>query len=603
MIRSDVILGGCYMAELKDTWDLTHMFENVQAWRAGMDEARALADELSAMQGTITKDADTLYLALSRNDKLGEKLTALFVYAKMYFDQNMANGEAKDIYESADSIYTAIAEKLSFLEPELLELTPEIFADYTTQNENLKLYGFMMEGLFEQKAHIFNQQIEEILSKMGALGNSFEKIYDDLTVNDIAYPEITTPEGDVMEVNNNNYQIALNHPDAAFRYEFFKKLLGVYGQHINTITSTYYGSVKNDVFVAKSRKYDSARAMALSGNHIPEEVYDNLIATVRKNAGPLQDYVTLRKEVLGLPEIHFSDLFVPIVPGVDRTYTYEEAQEIVLAATAVLGEDYTAVLKEAFENRWIDVYPAKNKATGAYAIHSYGYHPFSLLNFTGTLNDVFTIAHELGHVMHSYYSNQNQPYVYSDYCIFTAEVASTVNEQLLFDYLYKNSQSDAEKALLLCNQLDNIRSTMYRQTLFADFEHMTHKMVEQGMPLLPDVLCKEYRKLYEVYHGDDFVIDDVLTYEWARIPHFYRAFYVYQYATGISAAVSISKKILNGEPDAVANYRKFLTCGGSDYPINLLKIAGVDMAAPQPVEDTLNYFQEVLDELKPLLTK
>ena len=591
------------MAELKDTWDLTHMFESVQAWRDGMDEARTMADELAAMQGTITKNADTLYLALKRNDKLGEKLTALFVYAKMYFDQNMANGEAKDIYESADSIYTAIAEKLSFLEPELLELTPEIFADYAAQNEGLQLYGFMMEGLFEQKNHIFNQQIEEILNKMGALGNSFEKIYDDLTVNDIVYPIITTPEGEEIEVNNNNYQIALNHPDAAFRYEFFTKLLGVYGQHINTITSTYYGSVKNDVFVAKSRKYDSARAMALSGNHIPEEVYDNLIATVRKNAGPLQDYVTLRKEVLGLEEIHFSDLFVPIVPGVDRTYTYEEAKQIVLEATAVLGEDYTAVLKEAFDNRWIDVYPAKNKATGAYAIHSYGYHPFSLLNFTGTLNDVFTIAHELGHVMHSYYSNQNQPYVYSDYCIFTAEVASTVNEQLLFDYLYKNSQSDEEKALLLCNQLDNIRSTMYRQTLFADFEHMTHKMVEQGMPLLPDVLCKEYRHLYEIYHGDDFVIDDVLTYEWARIPHFYRAFYVYQYATGISAAVSISKKILNGEADAVANYRKFLTCGGSDYPINLLKIAGVDMAAPQPVEDTLNYFQEVLDELKPLVKK
>ncbi|MBQ5708005.1 MAG: oligoendopeptidase F family protein, partial [Peptococcaceae bacterium] len=427
------------MAELKDTWDLTHMFESVQAWRDGMDEARTMADELAAMQGTITKNADTLYLALKRNDKLGEKLTALFVYAKMYFDQNMANGEAKDIYESADSIYTAIAEKLSFLEPELLELTPEIFADYAAQNEGLQLYGFMMEGLFEQKNHIFNQQIEEILSKMGALGNSFEKIYDDLTVNDIVYPIITTPEGEEIEVNNNNYQIALNHPDAAFRYEFFTKLLGVYGQHINTITSTYYGSVKNDVFVAKSRKYDSARAMALSGNHIPEEVYDNLIATVRKNAGPLQDYVTLRKEVLGLEKIHFSDLFVPIVPGVDRTYTYEEAKQIVLEATAVLGEDYTAVLKEAFDNRWIDVYPAKNKATGAYAIHSYGYHPFSLLNFTGTLNDVFTIAHELGHVMHSYYSNQNQPYVYSDYCIFTAEVASTVNEQLLFDYLYKNS--------------------------------------------------------------------------------------------------------------------------------------------------------------------
>lgn len=598
MIQEEV-----YMADVKDTWDLTQLFESVSAWRDGMEAARALAEELSEMQGTITKDADTLYLALQRNDKLGELLTALFVYAKMYFDQNMANGEAKDIYESADSVYTAIAEKLSFLEPELLELTPEVFAEYAQQNEGLQLYGFMMEGLFEQKMHIFNQQIEEILSKMGALGNSFEKIYDDLTVNDIVYPEITTPEGDVMEVNNNNYQIALIHPDAKFRYEFFTKLLGVYAQHINSITSIYYGSVKNDVYAAKSRKYGSARAMALSGNHIPEEVYDNLIDTVRKNAGPLQEYVTLRKELLELPEIHFSDLFVPLVPGVDRTYTYEEAQNIVLAATSVLGEDYTAVLKEAFANRWIDVYPAKNKATGAYAIHAYGYHPFSLLNFTGTLNDVFTIAHELGHVMHSYYSNRNQPYVYSDYCIFTAEVASTVNEQLLFDYLYKNSQSDEEKALLLCNQLDNIRSTLYRQTLFADFENLTHKMVEQGMPLLPDLLCKEYRKLYEIYHGEDFVIDDALTYEWARIPHFYRAFYVYQYATGISAAVSISKKILNGEPNAVEQYRHFLTCGGSDYPINLLKLAGVDMASPQPVEDTLQYFQEVLDELKTLLKK
>ena len=587
----------------KDTWDLTHMFQNAAQWRDNLEEAKTLTKRLAAMQGSITKDADALYQALQCNDQLGEKLTALFVYAKMYFDQNMSNGEAKDLYETADSVYTAIAEQISFLEPELLTLTPELFTQYAAQKPELNLYQFLMDGLFEQKEHIFNQQIEEILSKMGSLGNSFEKIYDDLSVNDIQYPEIVTPEGQAMEVNNNNYQVALIHPDAQFRFDYFQRLLGVYKQHINTITSAYYGSVKNDVFIAKSRKYPSARAMALSGNHIPEEVYDNLIATVRKNAAPLQEYVTLRKEVLGLPDIHFSDLFVPLVPGTDRTYTYEEAQQIVLDATAVLGEDYTAVLKEAFSNRWIDVYPAKNKATGAYAIHSYGYHPFSLLNFTGTLNDVFTIAHELGHVMHSYYSNKHQPYVYSDYCIFTAEVASTVNEQLLFAYLYKNSQSDAEKALLLCNQLDNIRSTLYRQTLFADFENQTHQMVEQGQPLLPEVLCSNYRQLYEIYHGDDFVIDDVLAYEWARIPHFYRAFYVYQYATGISAAVSISKKILNGEPDAVKHYRHFLTCGGSDYPINLLKIAGVDMASPQPIEDTLQYFQQTLDELKPLLKK
>ena len=587
----------------KDTWDLTHMFQDAAHWRSQLEEAKSLAKTLSAMQGTIAADGQQLCTALQLNDTLGETLTALFVYAKMYFDQNMSNSEAKDLYETADSAYTAIAEQLSFLEPELLEITPEQFQQYVQQQPELKLYQFLMEGLFEKKEHIFNQQIEEILSKMGSLGNSFEKTYDDLTVNDICYPEITTPEGQTMEVNNNNYQIALIHPDAAFRAQFFEKLLGVYKQYINTITSIYYGSVKNDAFVAKSRKYQSARAMALSDNHIAEDVYDNLITTVRQNVAPLQDYVTLRKEVLGLPEIHFSDLFVPLVQDVDRTYTYEEAQQIVLDATAILGDDYTAVLKEAFENRWIDVYPAKNKATGAYAIHSYGYHPFSLLNFTGTLNDVFTIAHELGHVMHSYYSNKHQPFVYSDYCIFTAEVASTVNEQLLFAYLYKNSRSDAEKALLLCNQLDNIRSTLYRQTLFADFEHQTHQMVEQGQPLLPDILCSRYRDLYQIYHGEDFVIDDALTYEWARIPHFYRAFYVYQYATGISAAVSISKKILEGQPDAVKNYRHFLTCGGSDYPINLLKIAGVDMASPQPVEDTLQCFQQTLEQLKPLLKK
>ncbi len=591
------------MSNEKDTWDLTHMFQDAAHWRSQLEEAKSLAKILASMQGTITADGQQLYTALQLNDTLGETLTALFVYAKMYFDQNMSNSEAKDLYETADSAYTAIAEQLSFLEPELLEITPEQFQQYVQQQPALKLYQFLMEGLFEKKEHIFNQQIEEILSKMGSLGNSFEKTYDDLTVNDICYPEITTPEGQTMEVNNNNYQIALIHPDAAFRAQFFDKLLGVYKQYINTITSIYYGSVKNDAFIAKSRKYPSARAMALSDNHIAEDVYDNLITTVRQNVAPLQDYVTLRKEVLGLPEIHFSDLFVPLVQEVDRTYTYEEAQQIVLEATAILGDDYTAVLKEAFENRWIDVYPAKNKATGAYAIHSYGYHPFSLLNFTGTLNDVFTIAHELGHVMHSYYSNKHQPFVYSDYCIFTAEVASTVNEQLLFAYLYKNSRSDAEKALLLCNQLDNIRSTLYRQTLFADFEHQTHQMVEQGQPLLPDILCSRYRDLYQIYHGEDFVIDDALTYEWARIPHFYRAFYVYQYATGISAAVSISKKILEGQPDAVKNYRHFLTCGGSDYPINLLKIAGVDMASPQPVEDTLQYFQQTLEQLKPLLKK
>ncbi len=583
------------------TWDLTQMYPTIEAWQEDLKKAQIIADDILAIKGTITKSATNLYRALTLNDKLGEIVSALFVYAKMYFDQNMANAEAKNIYESADSAYTIIAEKLAFFEPELLELDSDIWQQYCAELEELKLYDFLIQNFLERKEHIFNTQIEEILSKMGSMANSFEKIYDDLTVNDITYKQISNPKGETICADNNNYAVALSNSDRNFRRDYFTSLLGIYKQHVHTIASAYYGSVKSDCFMAKSRRYPSARNMALSGLHIPEEVYDNLISTVRANAAPLREYVTFRKEKLGLDDIHFYDLFVPLVQDTDKKYTFEEAKDLVLKATAVLGEDYTKVLEEAFANRWIDVYPAQNKATGAYAIHAYGYHPYSLLNFTGTLNDVFTIAHELGHVMHSYYSNNNQPYVYADYCIFTAEVASTVNEQLLFDYLYAHSNSDAEKALLLTNQLDNIRSTLYRQTLFADFENLTHQAVENGLPLLPEKMCADYAELYHIYHGDDFVVDDLLTYEWARIPHFYRAFYVYQYATGISAATAIAKGIIEYKPNAVQNYRNFLTKGGSDYPIELLKIAGVDMASPQPIEDALEYFAELLAELKTLI--
>lgn len=585
----------------QNTWDLSLMYADAAQWRQDLTASQNLAEELIAMKGSITKSAANLLAALHINDALGEKISALFVYAKMNFDQNMADKTAKDIYESADSAYTLIMEKLAFFEPELLTMSKNDFERFVQEEPKLALYEFLISELLAKKAHIFDTRTEEILSKLGALGNSFEKIYDDLSVNDIIYPQIKAPNGQMITVDNNNYAVALSNPQRSFRAEYFNTLLNIYGQHINTLTSIYYGSVKNDVFVAKSRQYTSARAMALSGDHVDEAVYDNLISTVRAHTQPLQEYMALRKEKLGLETIHFYDLFVPLVADVDRQYTYEEAQELVLNATAVLGKDYTDVLKEAFANRWIDVYPAKNKATGAYAIDAYGYHPYSLLNFTGTLNDVFTVAHELGHVMHSYYSNQHQPFVYADYSIFTAEVASTVNEQLLFAYLYQHSRSDDEKALLLCNQLDNIRSTLYRQTLFADFEYQTHQLVEQGLPLLPDNLCDIYENLYRIYHGDDFVIDDTLRYEWARIPHFYRAFYVYQYATGVSAAVSIAKGLLSGKPEAVKNYRAFLTKGGSDYPIELLKIAGVDMATPTAIVDTLGEFQVMLKQLNSLL--
>ena len=334
---------------------------------------------------------------------------------------------------------------------------------------------------------------------------------------------------------------------------------------------------------------------------MPEEVYDNLIENVRAGVGPLQDYVSLRKKILGISDFHFYDFFVPIVPDVDRSYSYEEGKELVLKAAAILGEDYTTVMKRAVNERWIDVLPGKNKRTGAYSNSCYDEHPYMLLNYTDTLEDVFTLIHELGHSMHSYFSNQNQPVLDADYSIFCAEVASTTNEMLLYHYLLERAETKEQKTLLLAKHLDDIRSTFYRQTMFADFENQTHKLAEAGEPLTPTVLCGIHQKLNADYYGPEFVADQTISWEWARIPHFYRNFYVYQYATGISAAIAISRRILSEGQPAVDDYRKFLATGGSGHPIDLLRIAGVDMASPKPIQDTIADFSETLAQLKALL--
>lgn len=582
----------------KYSWDLSHMYPNIDQWKRDFNEVNGLLDKLLVYKDQVTSSAQNLYTTLKLRDELSLKLTSLYVYAKMCFDEDMKNPEAKDLYERVDALYTKISNSIAFLEPELITMEESTFNNFKNEVADLNIYNHMFEKLFKQKEHILSTEMEETLTQMSSLGSSFEKVYDDLTVNDADFPYVEDSKGEKIKATNANYSKALISQDRTLRKNFFKGLLGVYQNFINSITSTYYGSVKHDVYVAKLRKYKSSRDMALDLNFIPSAVYDNLISTVKDNSHVLQEYIAFRKEILGLETIHFYDLFVPLVKDIDKNYTYEEAQELVLEATKVLGEDYTSVLKEAFNNRWIDVYPGDNKVSGAYATGAYGHHPYSLLNFTGTLNDVFTIAHELGHVMHTYYSNKYQPFIDSDYTIFTAEVASTVNEQLLLRYLLNKTTDQNEKALLLSTHLDNIRSTLFRQTLFADFEYQAHKLVEEENPLTPNVLCDIHKELYRIYHGDVFTIDPELQYEWARIPHFYRSFYVFQYSTGISAAISLTKKILKeGEP-AVKRYREFLTKGGSDYSINLLKLAGVDMTSPQPILDAIDSFKETLNELK-----
>lgn len=579
------------------TWDLSPLYPSTSKWKEELAEIHNLLEKIAVKKGTITTSAHNLCETLSLMDQLELRLEHAGSYARMNFDVNMGDPQTKNNYEKIDNLFTKISDRLAFYAPELIQMTPAILEKYKKEVPALDTYSFMFEKLFQEKEHILSPQEEEILSRMDSLGGSFEKIYDDITVNDLSFPEIEGENGEKITANETNYRKTLNSYNRDLRKRFFQALLGTYGSQINSLTSTAYGNVKYRIFLAKTRKYPSSRHQALAQNHIPLEVYASLVETVRSNVHQLQRYIELRKKVLGYEDIHFYDLFVPLVKDINRKYTYEEAQTIVLEALSILGNDYLSVLKQAFAERWIDVYPNKGKASGAYANGIYGVHPYSLLNFTGTLDDLFTMAHELGHVMHSYYSNKHQPYINSDYVIFTAEVASTVNEYLLYRYLLNKSTDPQEKTYLLSMHLDNIRSTLYRQTFFADFEKQMHQMAEEEIPLTPEVLCSTYRKLYEFYHGPHFNIDEELTYEWARIPHFYMSFYVYQYATGISAAIALAKGILEQKPGALPAYLNFLTKGGSDYPINLLKNAGVDMSTSAPIIAAIQDFSQTLDLL------
>lgn len=582
-------------------WSLREMFPADEDWNREMEQASEVAKALAGRKGHLAENAEALAETAGLYLELEEKLYRLMVFANSNFDQNMADPAAKKLYETAQNQSTAIGEALSFMAPELMQYSMEDFNRYCEGKPELKEFAHFAEDFFARKEHILSDEMETLLVRMNDMGESFSKVFEDLTVNDMEFPMIQTLEGESIRANEANYAMALENSDPAFRRDYYKGLLGTYQKHINTLTSIHYGSVKNDCFTAKSRKYASARAAALFANHIPETVYDNLLETVRANVEPLHEYVAFRKERLGLDTLYFSDLFVPLVQESARKYTYEEAQKLVLDAVSVLGEDYTALIQKAFDERWIDVYPREAKRTGAYSTGAYKCKPYVLLNFTGTLDDVFTLAHELGHSLHTWFSNENQPLLYSGYSIFCAEVASTLNEQLLSRWLFEHSTSKEEKAMLLCKRLDDIRSTFYRQTMFADFEYQTHKLVEAGEPLVPETLCGIHRKLNEDYYGPELTVDEYLSCEWARIPHFYSAFYVYQYATGIAASTAIAHRIFTEGAPAVADYRKFLTTGGSGHPIDLLKIAGVDMASPKPVLDTIETFRTTLQELKALL--
>ena len=579
---------------LQYTWDLSFLYPTVTDWESDLKIIEKTAAELAAKKGIITSSAQDLWQTLNLMDKLEILFERAASYAKMNFDVNMADSAAKSNYEIIYNLSTKVSTQLAFYEPELIQMTPTLLQQYQQEIPELTTYSFMFEKLFKEKNHILSTQEEEIITRMDSLGGTFEQIFDQLSVNDLNFPEIKGENGEILQANETNYRKALNSYNRELRKAYFKSLLGTYGAHRNSLTTIAAGNIKHKVFQAQIRKYSSTREQALAKNHIPLAVYDNLINTVHHNVHQLQDYLKLRKKMLAYDTLHFYDLFVPLSKDINKTYTYEEAQDIVLNALSLLGNDYILVLKQAFRERWIDVYPQKGKTSGAYANGIYDAHPYALLNFTGTLDDVFTIAHELGHVMHSYYSNKQQPYILSNYVIFTAEVASTVNEYLLYQYLLQQTTNNQEKKYLLSMHLDSIRSTFYRQTFFADFEMQIHQMAEKDIPLTPELFCHTYRDLYAYYHGPDFTIDEELTFEWMRIPHYFSPFYVYQYATGISAAITLAQGILQQKPSALKNYLYFLTAGGSDYPLALLKNAGVDMSTSEPIITTIQDFSATL---------
>jgi oligoendopeptidase F len=580
------------------TWDLTHLYRNESDFNKDLDDIRTLMSDILSKKGRLAADAAGLLQVLQWHDRLGILLERAAGYARMSFDVDMGDPASKERYETMDNLLDKLSDQLSFVEPELLRTTPEAFDAFLKEEPRLETYRFSFEKLFQQKAHVRSESEEEILSRMGSLGGAFGKIYDDLVVNDLPFSEIPGEDGQPVLADEANYRKILGGYNRDLRERYFSALLNAYGSHVNAITSVLAGNVKSRVFAARTRLYPSSRHMALARNHIPIEVYDNLIATVRAQTEPLQDYLALRRETLGYDTLHFYDLFVPLTEDSNRAYTCEEARDTVLEALQILGEPYVQVLREAFSQRWIDVYPNKGKTPGAYANGIYGVHPYSLLNFAGTLDDLFTMAHELGHVMHSYYSNLHQPFVNSGYAIFAAEVASTVNENLLYRHLLKKAQNPREKNHLLSMHLDAFRSTLYRQAFFADFEMTLHHMAETDVPLTPQSLCARYKELYALYYGPEFAIDECLQYEWARIPHFYNSFYVYQYATGISAAVALAQGILENKPGALDAYLAFLRSGGSDYPIALLQKAGVDMSSPDPILAAADDFRKTLAALK-----
>ncbi|MBX7152003.1 oligoendopeptidase F [bacterium] len=588
-------------------WDLTHIYPSDDAWKTAKKKLVQDFKKIKAYEGTLNQSSQQLLGCLDLVTELNKTFTRIYVYASMNSDQDTRESKYLGMVQEMSQVGSEFGAITSFVEPEILKMDKKIVDGFIAKEKKLEIYRFYLDDLLRRQAHTGTAGEEKIIADAGLMADASYSIFNIFSNAEFPYPEVTLSDGQKLKLDQANFQIGRTLRNREDRKKVFATFFGKINEFRRTYGTQLYAGVKRNMFFAKARKYDSAMESALDANNIPVSVYQSLVKGVNDNLATFHRYLKLRQRILGLDQLHYYDLYAPLLDNVDLKYSVGEAEQNIIASLAPLGNDYIGVTKKAFSERWIDMYPTEGKRSGAYSNGgAYDVHPYMLMNYNGKYDDMSTLTHELGHTMQSYYSNKTQPYATANYPIFVAEVASTFNEALLIDYMLKQIKDDKVKLSLLGSYLENIKGTVFRQTQFAEFEMKIHEAAEKGEALTGDKFNEIYMELTKRYYGHDkgvCIVDDEMKTEWAYIPHFYYNFYVYQYATSFTASAALSEKVLAGDKEATKKYMEFLAAGGSDYPINLLKKAGVDMTTSQPLELTMKKMNRVMDEMEKILDK
>ncbi len=585
------------------TWDLTKIFSSDQEFDEKYLELSEKLKKSEKYKGTLDQGASQFLDAIEFVLSVYRQTEIIYVYAHLKNDQDTGNTEYQALYARASSLFSKVSEAVSWFEPEILQLSDERIWQYFKEEPKLEVYRHYIQQIVDNRAHVLSADQESLLAGAGEIFEASSDTFAVLNNADLVFPTIEGENGEKVQLSHGVYGQLLESTDRSVREAAFKGLYSVYEQFRNTFASTLSTHIKGHNFKAKVRNYSSAREASLSNNHIPESVYDTLVAVVNKHLPLLHRYMELRKRLLEVEKLHMYDLYTPVLGEAPITFTYEEAKEKALEALKPMGEEYMTIVEKAFSERWIDVVENKGKRSGAYSSGSYDTNPYILLNWHDTLDQLFTLVHEMGHSVHSYFTRSNQPYVYGDYSIFLAEIASTTNENILTEYLLETEKDPRVRAYVLNHYLDGFKGTVFRQTQFAEFEHFMHTEDEKGVPLTSEYLSDSYGKLNAKYYGPAVEEDPEIKFEWSRIPHFYYNYYVFQYSTGFSADSALAKRILSQEPDALENYLAYLKAGNSDYPVEVMKKAGVDMTQAAYIEDAMSMFEQRLNELEELIDR